>query len=140
MPYLNEVLLKGHLGRDVEIRYLPSGATMATVSLATARRYEQDGEWTTETTWHNLVGWGRIADQMADGEKGDLVTVRGRIAERKWTDKDGRNRKDIQIVVTIWQNDTAAVTKRGRDDGQSSSTSNRRRPEPTYPPDDDVPF
>ena len=61
----NSVQLIGHLGKDPEVRQLEEGKVVARVSIATSDAYKNaKGEKVIETQWHNLVGWGRVAERM----------------------------------------------------------------------------
>ncbi|HCK99017.1 MAG TPA: single-stranded DNA-binding protein [Candidatus Marinimicrobia bacterium] len=103
---INKVILVGHLGKDPEVRYTPSGDAVADVSLATTEFYKtKDGERTEKTEWHNLVMWRTQAEFAKEWlKKGQLVYVEGRLQTRKWEDKEGqkRSKTDIQVdQVTI---------------------------------------
>jgi len=60
---LNKVMIIGHLGRDPEMRYTPSGKPVTTFTVATSRTWNStDGERHTETEWFNVVTWGNLAE------------------------------------------------------------------------------
>lgn len=60
---LNKVMIIGHLGRDPEMRYTPSGRPVTTFTVATSRTWNTtDGERHTETEWFNVVTWGNLAE------------------------------------------------------------------------------
>ena len=90
MASLNKVMLIGNLGRDPESRELQSG--MATnFSIATTRRYRSSsGEVVSETEWHNISMFGKLAEIAAQYlKKGSAVYIEGRIRSRKYQSKDG---------------------------------------------------
>ena len=90
MASLNKVMLIGNLGRDPESRVLQSG--MATnFSIATTRRYRSgSGEVVSETEWHNISMFGKLAEIAAQHlKKGSAVYIEGRIRSRKYQSKDG---------------------------------------------------
>ena len=90
MASLNKVMLIGNLGRDPESRVLQSG--MATnFSIATTRRYRSgSGEVVSETEWHNISMFGKLAEIAAQYlKKGSAVYIEGRIRSRKYQSKDG---------------------------------------------------
>ena len=64
MAYLNKVMLIGNIGKDPEVRVNPNGGRKrVSFSLATSRRYrDNNGEQKEQTDWHNIIGWGKIAD------------------------------------------------------------------------------
>ena len=101
MAYLNKVMLIGNIGKDPEIRLSQStGRKCATFSLATSKRYrDANGEQREQTTWHNIVAWGKIADivEQLQLAKGTNLYVEGEIANRTWTDHAGAKRYVTEI-------------------------------------------
>src|SRR5258708_6400148 len=98
---VNKVILLGNLGRDAELTYTPSGQALSKVGLATSRRWQDkgSGEWQEETEWHNLVIWGKTAENLTPYlTKGQRVYVEGRIKSRTW-EKDGVKHYATDIVV-----------------------------------------
>ena len=91
MPFLNKVMLIGNIGKDPEIRVnQASGKKSVSFSLATSRRYrDNNGEQKEDTQWHNIVGWGKIADvfEQLGIRKGTSLYVEGRLTNRSWTDQ-----------------------------------------------------
>ena len=98
---VNKVLLIGNAGKDPEFRTLESGATVASLSLATNESYkDKEGNWQTQTEWHNLILWRDLADRARDQvKKGSTLYVEGKIQSRKYTDKDGVEKSVTDIVV-----------------------------------------
>jgi single-strand DNA-binding protein len=95
----NKVQLIGNLGKTPEIKNLDSGRKLATFSIATNETYQNvNGEKVTETTWHNLVAWGKLAD-LAEKylQKGTEVVIEGKLINRSYNDKEG-NKKYISEV------------------------------------------
>ena len=106
MASLNKVMLLGNLGADPEVRYTPDGGTaIATLRLATSRRYKnRDGQLTEETEWHRVVLFGRSAELAKDYlKKGRSVFIEGRLRTRKWTDQNGNDRWTTEIVAENMQ-------------------------------------
>ena len=97
---VNKVILLGHLGKDAETKFTPSGVARSTFSLATSRRWkdQQTGEWKEITDWHNIVLWRseNVANYL---QKGKQVYIEGRIENRSWEDKEGQKRYITEIVV-----------------------------------------
>lgn len=94
---LNRVTLIGYLGRDPEIKYIPSGVVVAKVSLATTDEYKKNNE--KQTDWHNLELWdklGTVASQYLS--KGSLIYVEGRLRYNEW-ERDGVRHRTTKIVV-----------------------------------------
>lgn len=97
---VNLVILVGNLGRDPEMRTTQSGAAVVNFSLATAESVKKNGEWKEETTWHNIVVFGKTAENAAKYlAKGSRVYLEGRINHRKWSDKEGRERVTDEILT-----------------------------------------
>jgi single-strand DNA-binding protein len=97
---VNRVTLLGHLGKDAELRFTPSGSGVANFSIATSRRWKdkQSSEWKEETEWHNIVYWN--AESVSNYlTKGKPVYVEGRLQTRKWEDKQGNARYTTEIVA-----------------------------------------
>ena len=97
----NNVQLIGNLGMNPEVKTLESGSTVAKFSIATSDRYKNNkGEQVEETTWHNLVAWGKTAE-IAEKylKKGSQVAVDGKLTNRSYEAKDGTKRYVSEIVV-----------------------------------------
>lgn len=99
MSSLNEVNLIGHLGRDPELKFTPSGQPVANFSVATDESYMgKDGQKVQKTEWHRIVVWGKQAEFCGNYlKKGSLVYVKGSLETRKWTDKDGAEKYTTEI-------------------------------------------
>jgi len=97
----NSVRLTGNVGMNPEILTFDNGNQVAKVSLATSeRRKDANGDFQELTTWHNLVIWGKRADVIQKYiQKGDKLSVEGRLSNREYTDKDGNKRYFTEIVV-----------------------------------------
>ena len=97
---VNKVLLIGHLGRDAETRFTPSGQAVTNFTLATNRRWkdQQTGEWKEETDWHRIVLWRseNLANYLL---KGKQVFVEGRLQTRSYDDKDGKKVFITEVIA-----------------------------------------
>lgn len=156
MAYLNKVMLIGNIGKDPEIRANPAGRKRVSFSLATSRRYrDNNGETKEQTDWHNIIGWGKIADiiEQLGVRKGMSLYVEGTLTNRSWTDQtSGQKRYTTEVNMDTFQ----LLTPRGGQGGmpgannfnqgngynQSNSYS---QPAPAYDNqmpegDDDLPF
>jgi single-strand DNA-binding protein len=98
---LNKVMIIGHLGRDPEMRYTPSGRPVTTFTVATSRSWNTaDGERHTETEWFNVVTWGNLAEICKQHlTKGQQVYIEGRLQTRRWEDTEGIKHTSIEIVA-----------------------------------------
>jgi len=98
----NQVTLIGNLGQDFELKTLASQKSVANAPLATNNYYKNSlGEKVQETSWHNLVVWGKTAENIsAFTAKGDEIMVRGRISYRSYEDPNGIKKYMTEIVVS----------------------------------------
>ncbi len=100
--YLNKALIVGNLTRDPEMRALPSGMQVASLSVATNSVWrDKDGNKKEDTQFHNIVVFGRQAETSAQYlKKGQQVMVEGRIQTRAWDDKaTGEKKYRTEIVA-----------------------------------------
>ena len=95
---MNKVILIGNVGGDPEVKTV-NETKVAKFSLATNRVYRnKDGEKVTDTSWHNIVIWGKLADVVEMWvNKGDKIALEGEINYRDWEDKDGNKRYMTEI-------------------------------------------
>ena len=98
---VNRVQLIGSLGQDPEAKKLDGGKNLTKVSLATNETYRNaQGEKVTETTWHNVVAWGKTAEILDKyAKKGDRIMIDGKISNRNYEDKDGTKRYFTEVVA-----------------------------------------
>ncbi len=99
MASVNRVTLIGNLGRDPEMRYLPSGEAVATFSVATTEKWkDKTGNQQERTDWHRVEFIGRLAEVCGEYlKKGNPVYVEGRVQYDKWTDKEGQEKTMTKI-------------------------------------------
>jgi single-strand DNA-binding protein len=99
MASVNKVILVGNLGRDPEMRYLPSGDAVANLAIATTEKYkDKSGEMQEATEWHRVAFFGKIAEVCGQYlKKGSQIYVEGSLRTRKWQDKDGNDRYTTEI-------------------------------------------
>ena len=138
MPYLNKVMLIGNIGKDPETKVTPSGRKRVSFSLATSRRYrDANGETREQTDWHNIVGWGKIADiiEQLGVHKGMTLFVEGSLTYRSWDDQNGQKRYATDINMETFQ----LLTPRNNQNGGSyyqnqNSNYNRTVTQPAVNP------
>ena len=101
MASVNKVILVGNLGGAPELRYTPSGKSMARFSLATNEAWLDGGGTRQEhTEWHNVVVWTRQAEPCAQYlAKGSQVYIEGKLRTSIYTDKEGIKRSSTEVVV-----------------------------------------
>lgn len=99
MASVNKVILIGNLGRDPEMRYLPSGDAIANLRIATTEKYkDRNGEMQEATEWHSVAFFGKTAEVCGQYlKKGSQIYVEGSLRTRKWQDKDGNDRYTTEV-------------------------------------------
>jgi single-strand DNA-binding protein len=113
---VNKVILVGRLGKDPELRSIPSGTSVAKFSLATDDRFtDKAGEKQERTEWHNIVVWGKLAEICGQYlRKGRLVYIEGSIRTDSWDDKEtGVKKYRTEIIASTMQ----MLEKKGDDEG-----------------------
>jgi single-strand DNA-binding protein len=150
---VNKVILVGRLGKDPELRSIPSGTSVAKFSLATDERFtDKAGEKQERTEWHNVVVWGKLAEICGQYlRKGKLVYIEGSIRTDSWDDKEtGVKKYRTEIIANTMQ----MLDKKGDDEGggYSGGGGGYRKAAPAGAPaagggrgpeiedDDEVPF
>jgi len=117
---VNKVILIGNLGKDPEVRYMPSGSAVTNVTIATSESWKdkQTGDKQERTEWHNVVFFNRLAEIAGEYlKKGSKVYVEGSLRTRKWQDKNsGQDRYTTEIVG----NEMQMLDSRGGAGGGSS--------------------
>ena len=114
---VNKVILVGNLGRDPEIRNMPSGGSIANLSIATSEswRDKNTGERKEKTEWHRVVifseGLVRIAEQYL--RKGSTVYVEGQLETRKWQDQSGQDKYSTEVVLRNYGSSLTMLGGRG---------------------------
>jgi single-strand DNA-binding protein len=100
---INKVTLVGNLGRDPEIRRLENGTPVGRFTMATNENYkDKNGEWQTQTEWHDVIVWNSLADQAEKNlKKGSMAYVEGKLTHRKYTDKNGIERYATEVVAAM---------------------------------------
>lgn len=151
---VNKAILVGNLGKDPELRYTPAGTAVCTFSLATTDRFKnKQGEQQERTEWHNIVVWAGLAEICGKYlTKGKQIYLEGRIQNRSYDDRDGNKRYITEIVANEMQMLGRAGDQGGGGGAGSGSSAGSGRStsrdqdsgggpaEPSFNPDDDIPF
>jgi single-strand DNA-binding protein len=163
MASVNKVILIGNLGKDPEVRYMPSGKAVANVTLATSDSWKDKntGEKQERTEWHNVVFYSPLAEIAGQYlRKGSSVFVEGRLQTRKWQDKNGQDRYTTEIIANEMKmlgsrsssgGSTPFASESHEGESTSSSSAAPATPAPPRAPaaptpgvdngfDDDIPF
>lgn len=106
MASVNKVIIVGNLGRDPEVRYMPSGDAVANIAVATTDKWKdkQSGEQREQTEWHRISFFGKLAEIAGQYlHKGSQVYIEGKLQTRKYTDKDGVEKFATEIKADSMQ-------------------------------------
>ena len=116
---LNKHICIARLGKDPELKYLPSGQAVANFSVACSRTWKNnEGQKQEQTTWINYVAFGKLAEIIGEYcRKGSRVYLEGELRTRKWQDKNtGQDRYTTEIVANEMQLlDSKNDSERGAD-------------------------
>lgn len=144
---LNEAKLIGHVGRDPETRYLPSGDAVVNFSVATTDKWRDKttNEQREATEWHRVTAFGKLAEIIDKHvRKGTQVYVSGKIVTRKWTDQSGVEKYSTEIKADTLQ---MLGGKREGESAEGGESYSRTKPAADQPApsilgamDDDIPF
>lgn len=146
MASVNKVIIVGNLGRDPEIRYMPSGDAIANIAVATSfkSKDKSTGEQKELTEWHRISFFGKLAEIVGKYlKKGSSVYVEGRLQTRKYTDKDGVEKYATDIVAESMQMLGGKGDSQGSDAPAPKGYQAPAAPKPTAnfsDMDDDIPF
>ena len=135
---LNKVMVIGHLGRDPEMRYTPSGRPVTTFTMAVSRSWNTaDGERRSETEWFNIVAWGNLAEICKQYlYKGQQVYIEGRLQTRRWEDKEGQKHTSVEVVA----NEMMMLGERRDNSSQSQEETQSDEPSEPVADEDEFPF
>lgn len=141
---VNKVILVGRLGQNPEVKYTPSGATVAQLNVATNESWvDKSGQKQEKTEWHRVVVWGKLAELCGQYlSKGRQVYVEGRLQTRQWQDKENNARTTTEVQAQTVQflgqgSQTSAGTTQGTSGYQNPPAEAPRTAEFT---EEDVPF
>ena len=135
---LNKVQIIGHLGKEPEMRYTPSGKPVTTFSVAVSRSWNSaDGERHSETEWFNVVAWGNLAEICKQYlTKGQQVYIEGRLQTRRWDDKEGVKHTSIEVVA----NEMMMLGDRKDHNHSQSSSESETTEDSSETNEDEFPF
>ena len=142
---VNKVILIGNLGKDPEVRYMPSGSPVVNVTIATSEQWvdKASNEKKERTEWHNVVFFNKLAEIVAEYlKKGSQVYIEGRLQTEKWQDKEGKDRYTTKILANEMQmlGSRASGSGGSAEFNQNRSKASSGAEAPVTHFDDDVPF
>ena len=144
---VNKVIIVGRLGQDPEVRYAPSGAAFANMTVATSEQWrdKQTGEQKEQTEWHRVVLSGKLAEIAGEYlRKGSEVYLEGKLRTRKWTDQSGTEKYTTEVLVGVGGTLHMPGGKREADSQPKQQNIHTQQPkqagEPPMDFDDDIPF
>ena len=159
MASVNKCIFIGNLGRDPEIRYMPSGDAMANFSIACTDTFKgKTGERQERTEWVRIVMFGKQAEIAGEYlKKGSPVYIEGRLQTRKWQNKEGQDQYTTEIVADRMQmlggragGGNAFEVMEGGDEAPRQSAPRQQAPAASKPTggggsgfddfEDDIPF
>lgn len=169
MAGLNKSQIIGRVGKDPELKYLPTGGAVTNISIATSEKWKdkQTGQQQERTEWHRIVFFNKLAEIVGQYvRKGSQLYVEGSLRTRKWQGQDGKDVYTTEIIATEMQMldskpqgqqaapshqyarnqpQGASQQQYANASGGSASLPNQqpnRHPEPNtnWPDDDDIPF
>lgn len=133
---INKVILIGNLGQDPEVKQMPSGNSVANLTVATSESWKDKntGETQTRTEWHRVAIFGKVADIAGQYlRKGSKVYLEGQLRTRKWQDQSGQDRYTTEIVIdmggTMQMLDGPSGEQGGQQQQQRPQQQQQQRPQ-----------
>jgi single-strand DNA-binding protein len=136
---VNKVILIGNLGKDPEVSYMPSGAAVANITLATSNSWKdkESGEQKEHTEWHRISFFNRLAEIAGEYlRKGSKVYIEGSLRTRKWQDKNGQDRYVTEIIA----NEMQMLDSAAKSDNSYTHAVSEASIDAESKFDDDIPF
>ena len=102
MAGVNKVIILGNLGKDPEVRFMPSGGAVANLTVATSESWKdkQTGEQKEKAEWHKVAIFGKLAEIAGEYlKKGSKVYLEGSLQTRKWQNQQGQDQYTTEVVV-----------------------------------------
>lgn len=149
MANLNKIMVIGNITRDIELKYIPSGAAVCQFSVAVNRKWNNKaGEKQEETTFLDVEAWEKQAEVIAQYcKKGSSIYVEGRLKSEQWDDKaTGQKRSKLKIHLEQFQFIGGKQEAGEKPQAEKPKPTPARQPKPTDPdPDldvapDEIPF
>ena len=138
MASVNKVILVGNVGRDPEMRYMPSGDAVANFSIATTDTWKNKaGEKQEKTVWHRCSAFGKLAEIIGEYvKKGSPIYIEGQITSDEFTDKEGNAKVSYGVRVNTMQ----MLGNRTESSGSSTKQEDQKQSNGFEDLPDDLPF
>ena len=130
---MNKIFLTGNCGKDPEVKHLDGGKIVAKFPFATSETYKNKaGEKITNTEWHNIVAWGKLAEIIESWVKsGSKLALIGKVTTRNYEDKDGNKKYFTEVVLSEMEMLGSRTTE------ESKAVEENRTPTNTGLPNDE---
>jgi len=142
MSSLNQISLIGHVGRDPEIKTLPSGDLVANFSLATSEKWsDKSGDKQERTEWHKVDVFGKLAEIVQSYvSKGSKLFVQGQLVYDEWNDKDGNKRTAAKVKLGFGSKLVLLGSPSDGGNAKRSAESRAEKSKTAPVSDDEMPF
>lgn len=126
---INQVVFRGNLTRDPELKHIQSGTAVVNFALANNRRYQKKGseEWLDDTTFVECEAWDATAERIAEKfAKGECMLVTGQLKEDRWEDAEGQKRSRLKLRILSYE--AAAYPKKADVDSEAGDEAEKPAP------------
>tara|TARA_R110000772_G_scaffold100241_1_gene200440 strand:+ start:68 stop:526 length:459 start_codon:yes stop_codon:yes gene_type:complete len=147
---LNQLMIVGNVGQDVEVKTFDNGGSLANFSVATTESWKdkQTGEWKDDTVWHRVVVKNQFMIEKAERvvRKGERVLVQGQSKTRKYTDSNGDDKFVTELVIPPFGMGMLEIQPSNKSNGAadsnslSSQDSSNNKADGAFDEDDLIPF
>tara|TARA_R110000823_G_C15899279_1_gene496798 strand:+ start:1098 stop:1511 length:414 start_codon:yes stop_codon:yes gene_type:complete len=98
---MNNINIIGRIGKEIELKFLPSGSAIANFSIAVNQDYKkQDGNKVEKTSWFDITAFGKTAENLNSFfNKGSMIGISGELEQQTWTAQDGTNKSKVVIKL-----------------------------------------
>ena len=106
MRGVNKAIILGNVGKDPELKYMPSGKAVCNISIATSEKWKDKatGDTKEATEWHSIVFYDKLAEIVGEYvRKGSQLYIEGKLRTRTWKDKEGRDCYKTEIMASEMQ-------------------------------------
>ena len=136
---MNQVNLVARIGKEIELKYLPSGSAIASFSVAINQDYKKDGQKIEKTSWFDITAFGKTAENVNQYfSKGSMIGITGELEQQTWTAQDGSKRSKVVIKL---QNFTFIDKKQDNQQQQQQAPApQQQQVQVQYDETEEIPF